>query len=113
MTFRDVYKVPRTKSKELQISAASAKLSPHCSITTNKLDINKLHQKVAKLKPLPTQTQYKACFTTAKSHSDDVQDFGDNILQCDRTKVELFLEGVHTPLFAVKLTAFQKKTHAI
>ncbi|KAF7643297.1 hypothetical protein LDENG_00242120, partial [Lucifuga dentata] len=81
---------PRTTSKALQASLASVKVSVHDSTIRKRLGKNGIHGRVPRRKPLLTKKNTKARLTFAKKHLDDPQDFWENILWTDETKVELF-----------------------
>ncbi|KAF7664638.1 hypothetical protein LDENG_00170880, partial [Lucifuga dentata] len=81
---------PRTTSKALQTSLASVKVSVHDSTIRKRLGKNGIHGRVPRRKPLLTKKNTKARLTFAKKHLDDPQDFWENILWTDETKVELF-----------------------
>ncbi|KAF7642649.1 hypothetical protein LDENG_00253840 [Lucifuga dentata] len=99
---QEVTKEPRTTSKALQASLASVKVSVHDSTIRKRLGKNGIHGRVPRRKPLLTKKNTKARLTFAKKHLDDPQDFWENILWTDETKVELFGRRKTN-------TAFQKK----
>ncbi len=106
---QEVTKDPTTTSKELQASLASVKVSVHDSTIRKRLGKNGLHGRVPRLKPLLSKKNIKACLSLARKHLDYPQDFWENTLWTDETKVEHFGRcGV--PLHLAKSnTAFQKK----
>ncbi|KAF7640693.1 hypothetical protein LDENG_00022540, partial [Lucifuga dentata] len=91
----------KNPEQHLKASLASVKDSVHDSTIRKRLGKNGIHGRVPRRKPLLTKKNTKARLTFAKKHLDDPQDFWENILWTDETKVELF--------GSVKLTAFQKK----
>ena len=94
---QEVTKEPRTTSKELQDSLPSVKVSVHDSTMRQRLGKNGIHGRVPRRKPLLTKKNTMARLTFAKQHLDDPQDFWDNILWTDETKVELFGQQWFSP----------------
>ncbi len=93
---QEVTKDPTTTSKELQASLASVKVSVHDSTIRKRLGKNGLHGRVPRRKPLLSKKNIKAHLSLARKHLDDPQDFWENILWTDETKIELF--GMCVPL---------------
>ncbi len=87
---QEVIKEPRTTSKELQPSLASIKGSVHDATIRKRLGKNGIHGRVPRQKPLLTKKTIMARLTFAKKYIDYPQDFWENILSTDETKVELF-----------------------
>lgn len=106
---QEVTKEPRTTSKELQASLASVKVSVHDSTIRKRLGTNGIHGRVPRRKPLLTKKNIKARLTFATKHLNDPQDFWENILWTDETKVELFGRCVSRYIWRKSNTAFQKK----
>lgn len=106
---QEVTKDPTTTSKELQASLASVKVSVHASTIRKRLSKNGLHGRVPRRKPLLSKKNIKARLNFSKTHLDDPQDFWDNILWTDETKVELFGRCVSHYIWRKRNTAFQKK----
>ena len=106
---QEVTKDPRTTSKELQASLASVKVSVHDSTIRKRLGKNGIHGRVPRRKPLLTKKNTKARLTFAKKHLDDPQDFWENILWTDETKVELFGRCASRYIWRKTNTAFHKK----
>ncbi len=110
LLIQEVTKDPTTTSKELQASLASVKVSVHDSTIRKRLGKNGLHGRVPRLKPLLEQKNIKARLSFARKHLDDPQDFWENTLWTDETKVELFGRCVHITS-GVKVTQhFRKRT---
>ncbi len=101
---QEVTKDPTTTSIELQASLASVKVSVHDSTIRKRLG-----KKVPRLKLLLSKKNIKACFSFARKHLDDPQDFWENTLWTDETKVELFGRCVSHYIWRKSNTAFQKK----
>ncbi|KAF7670306.1 hypothetical protein LDENG_00272020 [Lucifuga dentata] len=99
---QEVTKEPRTTSKALQASLASVKVSVHDSTIRKRLGKNGIHGRVPR-------KNTKARLTFAKKHLDDPQDFWENILWTDETKVELFGRCASRYIWRKTNTAFQKK----
>ncbi|KAK3566022.1 hypothetical protein QTP86_024184, partial [Hemibagrus guttatus] len=89
---QQVTKDPTTTSKELQASLASVKVSVHDSTIRKRLGKNGLHGRVPRRKPLLSKNNIKARLSFARKHLDDSQDFWENTLWTDETKMN-FLEG--------------------
>ncbi|KAF7654779.1 hypothetical protein LDENG_00064760 [Lucifuga dentata] len=106
---QEVTKEPRTTSKALQASLASVKVSVHDSTIRKRLGKNGIHGRVPRRKPLLTKKNTKARLTFAKKHLDDPQDFWENILWTDETKVELYGRCASRYIWCKTNTAFQKK----
>ncbi len=106
---QEVTKDPTTTSKELQASLASVKVSVHDSTIRKRLGKNGLHGRVPRLKPLLSKKNIKARLSFARKHLDDPQDFWENTLWTDETKVELFGRCVSHYIWRKSNTAFQKK----
>lgn len=106
---QEVTKEPTTTSKELQASLASVKVSVHDSTIRKRLGKNGIHGRVPRRKPLLTKNNIKARLTFGKKHLDDPQDFWENILWTDETKVELFGRCASRYIWRKSNTAFQKK----
>ncbi len=105
---QEVTKDPTTTSKELQASLASVKVSVHDSTIRKRLGKNGLHGRVPRRKPL-SKKNIKAPLSFARKHLDDPQDFWENTLWTDETKVELFGRCVSHYIWRKSNTAFQKK----
>ncbi|RXM34592.1 Pleiotrophin [Acipenser ruthenus] len=106
---QEVTKNPRTTSRDLQASLASAKVSVHDSTIRKTLGKNGIHGRVARRKPLLTKKNMNARLKFAKKHLDDPQEFWNNVLWTDESKVELF--GRHGPRYVWRKpnTAFHSK----
>ena len=106
---QEVTKNPRTTSRDLQASLASAKVSVHDSTIRKTLGKNGIHGRVARRKPLLTKKNMNAHLKFAKKHLDDPQEFWNNVLWTDESKVELF--GRHGPRYVWRKpnTAFHSK----
>ncbi|KAK3547241.1 hypothetical protein QTP86_017822, partial [Hemibagrus guttatus] len=89
---QEVTKDPTTTSKELQASLASVKVSIHDPTIRKRLGKNGLHGRVPRQKPLLSKKNIKARLSFARKHLDDPQDFWENTLWTDETKLN-FLEG--------------------
>ncbi|KAK3542023.1 hypothetical protein QTP86_010605 [Hemibagrus guttatus] len=106
---QEVTKDPTTTSKELQASLASVKVSVHDSTIRKRLGKNGLHGRVPRRKPLLNKKNIKARLSFARKHFDDPQDFWENTLWTDETKIELFGRSVSHYVWRKSNTAFQKK----
>ncbi|KAK3530781.1 hypothetical protein QTP70_001580 [Hemibagrus guttatus] len=106
---QEVTKDPTTTSKELQSSLASVKVSVHDSTLRKRLGKNGLHGRVPRRKPLLSKKNIKARLSFARKHLDDPQDFWENTLWTDETKIELFGRSVSHYVWRKSNTAFQKK----
>ncbi|KAK3522939.1 hypothetical protein QTP86_009710 [Hemibagrus guttatus] len=106
---QEVTKDPTTTSKELQASLASVKVSVHDSTIRKRLGKNGLHGRVPRRKPLLSKKNIKAHLSFARKHLDDPQDFWENTLWTDETKIELFGRSVSHYVWRKSNTAFQKK----
>ncbi|KAK3550047.1 hypothetical protein QTP86_019146 [Hemibagrus guttatus] len=84
---QEVTKDPTTTSKELQASLASVKVSVHDSTIRKRLGKNGLHGRVPRRKPLLSKKNIKARLSFARKHLDDPQDFWENTLWTDETKI--------------------------
>uniref|UniRef100_A0A8C6P1G5 Transposase Tc1-like domain-containing protein n=1 Tax=Nothobranchius furzeri TaxID=105023 RepID=A0A8C6P1G5_NOTFU len=99
---REVTKDPRTTFKELQTSLASVKVSVHDSTIRHK-------HRFPRHKPLLSKKNIKARLNFAKKHLNDCQDFWENTLWTDETKVELFGRQMSRNIWRRSNTAFQTK----
>uniref|UniRef100_A0A8C1VXN7 Transposase n=1 Tax=Cyprinus carpio TaxID=7962 RepID=A0A8C1VXN7_CYPCA len=104
-----VTKDPTATSKELQASLASVKISVHDSTIGKRLGKNGLHGRVLRRKLLLSKKNIKALLSFTRKHFDDPQDFWENTLWTDETKVELFGRCVSHYVWLKSNTAFQKK----
>uniref|UniRef100_A0A8C4XH41 Transposase Tc1-like domain-containing protein n=1 Tax=Erpetoichthys calabaricus TaxID=27687 RepID=A0A8C4XH41_ERPCA len=84
---REVTKDPRTTSKELQASLASIKVSVHDSTIRKRLGKNGLHGRFPRHKPLLSKKNIRAHLNFAKKHLNDFQDFWENTLWTDESKL--------------------------
>uniref|UniRef100_A0A8C4SHN1 Transposase Tc1-like domain-containing protein n=1 Tax=Erpetoichthys calabaricus TaxID=27687 RepID=A0A8C4SHN1_ERPCA len=76
-----------TTSKELQASLASIKVSVHDSTIRKRLGKNGLHGRCPRRKPLLSKKNIRARLNFAKKHLNDCQDFWENTLWTDETKL--------------------------
>ncbi|KAK3515289.1 hypothetical protein QTP70_013482 [Hemibagrus guttatus] len=106
---QEVTKDPTTTSKELQASLASVKVSVHDSTIRKRLGKNGLRGRVPRPKPLLSKKNIKARLNFARKHLDDPQDFWENTLWTDETKIELFGRSVSHYVWHKSNTTFQKK----
>ncbi|KAK3559328.1 hypothetical protein QTP86_012756, partial [Hemibagrus guttatus] len=106
---QEVTKDPTTTSKELQASLASVKVSVHDSTIRKRLGKNGLHGRVPRQKPLLSKKNIKARLSFARKHLDDPQDFWENTLWTDKTKIVLFGRSVSHYVCRKSNTTFQKK----
>ncbi|KAK3545559.1 hypothetical protein QTP70_008111 [Hemibagrus guttatus] len=106
---QEVTKDPTTTSKELQASLASVKVSVHDSTIRKRLGKNGLHGRVPRRKLLLSKKNIKARLSFARKHLDDPQDFWENTLWTDETKIEHFGRSVSHYVWRKSNTAFQKK----
>ncbi|KAG2456962.1 TCB1 transposase, partial [Polypterus senegalus] len=106
---REVTKDPRTTSKELQASLASIKVSVHNSTIRKRLGKNGLHGRFPRRKTLLRKKNIRARLNFAKKHLNDCQDFWENTLWTDETKVKLFGRQMSRYIWRKRNTAFQKK----
>ncbi len=98
-----------TTSTELQVSLASVKVSVHDSTIRKRLGKNGLHGRAPRQKPLLSKKNIKVHLSFARKHLDAPQDFWENTLWTDETKVELFGRCVFHYIWHKSNTAFQKK----
>uniref|UniRef100_A0A8C6VVE8 Transposase Tc1-like domain-containing protein n=1 Tax=Nothobranchius furzeri TaxID=105023 RepID=A0A8C6VVE8_NOTFU len=106
---REVTQDPRTTSKELQASLASIKVSVHDSTVRKRLGKNGLHGRFPRHKPLLSKKNIRARLNFAKKHFNDCQDFWENTLWTDETKVELFGRQMSRSIWRRSTTVFQTK----
>ncbi len=102
---------PTTTSKELQASLASVKVSVHDSTIRKRLGKNGLHGRVPRPKPLLSKKNIKAHLSFARKHLDDPQDFWENTLWTDETKVELFGRRVSHYIWRKSNNISEKEHH--
>ncbi|KAK3559140.1 hypothetical protein QTP86_005021 [Hemibagrus guttatus] len=103
------HKRPTTTSKELQASLASVKVSVHDSTIRKRLGKNGLRGRVPRQKPLLSKMNIKPRLSFARKHLDDPQNFWENTLWTDETKIELFGRSVSHYVWRKSNTVFQKK----
>ena len=87
---KEVTKNPRVTSKDLQATLALANVSVHDSTIRKRLNKNGVHGRIARRKPLLSKKNIAARLKFTKEHIDDPQDFWNNVLWTDESKVELF-----------------------
>uniref|UniRef100_A0A9J7YNC4 Transposase Tc1-like domain-containing protein n=1 Tax=Cyprinus carpio carpio TaxID=630221 RepID=A0A9J7YNC4_CYPCA len=102
---REVKKNPKITVAELQ----RFKVSFHDSTLRKRLGKNGLHGRLPRRKPLLSKKNIKAHLSFARKHLDDPQDFWENTMWTDETKVELFGRCVSHYVWCKSNTAFQKK----
>ncbi|KAK3563022.1 hypothetical protein QTP86_013282 [Hemibagrus guttatus] len=85
------------------------KVSVHDSTIRKRLGKNGLHGRVPRRKPLLSKKNIKARLSFPRKHLDDPQDFWENTLWTDETKIELFGRSVSHYVWRKRNTAFQKK----
>ncbi len=101
-------KTPQQHLKNRRPHLPQLKVSVHDSTIRKRLGKNGLHGRVPRRKPLLSKKNIKSHLSFARKHLDDPQDFWENTLWIDETKVELFGRCVSITS-GVKVTAFQKK----
>ncbi|KAK3574450.1 hypothetical protein QTP86_006615 [Hemibagrus guttatus] len=106
---QEVTKDPTTTSKELQASLASVKVSVHDSTIRKRLGKNGLRGRVPRQKPLLSKKNIKARLSFARKHLDEPQDFWENTLWNDETKIEHFGRSVSHYVWRKSNTTFHKK----
>uniref|UniRef100_A0A8C6Q7I4 Transposase n=1 Tax=Nothobranchius furzeri TaxID=105023 RepID=A0A8C6Q7I4_NOTFU len=106
---QEVTEDPRTTSKELQASLASIKVSVHDSTIRKRLGKNGLHGKFPRRQPLLSKKNIRACLNFDKKHLNDRQDFWENTLWTDETKVKLFGRQIYRYIWRRSNTTFQTK----
>ena len=99
----------RTISRALQASLASVKVSVHDSTIRKTLGKNVIHGRVPRQKQLLTKKNTKACLIFAKKHPDDPEDFLENILLMDETRVELSGRCASCYIWCKSNRAFHKR----
>ncbi|KAK3525999.1 hypothetical protein QTP70_011800 [Hemibagrus guttatus] len=104
---RKSQKTPQQHSKNCR--PHSVKVSVHDSTIRKRLGKNGLHGRVPRRKLLLNKKNIKARLSFARKHLDDPQDFWENILWTDETKIELFERSVSHYVWHKSNTAFQKK----
>uniref|UniRef100_A0AAY4B9U9 Transposase n=1 Tax=Denticeps clupeoides TaxID=299321 RepID=A0AAY4B9U9_9TELE len=97
------------KTPELRASLASIKVIVHDSTIRKRLGKNGLHGRFPKRKTLLSKKSIKACLNFSKKHLNDCQDFWENTLWTNETKVELFGRCVSRYIWRKSNTAFKKK----
>lgn len=80
--------------KELQASLGSVTGSVHDSTIWNRLEKNDIHERDLRRKHLLTKKKTKAHLTFVNKHLNDPQDFWENILWPDKTKVPIYLNSI-------------------
>lgn len=86
----EVRKNPRASAKDLQNSLALANIAVHTSTIRKTLNKNGVHGRTPRRKPLLTKKNIAARQKFTKDHLDVPQQFWQNILWTDETKIELF-----------------------
>ncbi len=102
-------KTPQQHLKNCRPHLPSVKVSVHDSTIRKRLGKNGLHGRVPRPKLLLSKKNIKAHLSFARKHLDDPQDFWENTLWTDETKVELFGRCVSHYIWHKSNTAFQKK----
>ena len=105
---KEVTKEPRT-TKALQTSLASVKVSVHDSTIRKRLGKNGIHGRVPRRKPLLTKKNKESLSYNCHKTSWWSQDFWENILWTDETKVDLFGRSASPYIRHNTNTAFWKK----
>lgn len=103
----EVRRNPRASAKALQTSLAHANISVHTSTIRKCLNKNGFHGRTPRRKPLLTKKNIAARLKFAKDHHDVPQQFWDNILWTDETKIELFGRNTQRYVWRKSGTAHQ------
>ena len=86
-----------------------ANVSVHDSTIRKRLNKNGVHGRIARRKPLLSKKNIAAHLKFAKEHIDDPQDFWNNVLWTDESKVELFGLNEKCYVWRKPNTAFEQK----
>ncbi|XP_075444851.1 uncharacterized protein LOC142488342 isoform X3 [Ascaphus truei] len=103
---QEVTKNPRVTSKDLQATLALANVSVHDSTIRKRLNNGGW---IARRKPLLSKKNIAARLKFAKEHIDDPQDFWNNVLWTDESKVELFGLNEKRSAWRKPNTVFEQK----
>ena len=103
----EVRRNPRASAKDLQQYLAHANISVHTSTIRKTLNKNGVHGRNPLRKPLLTEKNIAARRKFAKDHLDVPQQFSQNILWTDETKIELFGRNTQRYVWRKNGTAHQ------
>uniref|UniRef100_A0A8C2C0Y7 Tc1-like transposase DDE domain-containing protein n=1 Tax=Cyprinus carpio TaxID=7962 RepID=A0A8C2C0Y7_CYPCA len=115
MTHPRGHKRPTTTCKVLQASLDSVKVSVHDSTIRKRLGKKWSAWQSSKTKPLLSNKNIKARISFGRKYLDDPQNFWENTLWTDETKVDFFFFGRCVSHYVCRKsnTAFQKKNNIL
>lgn len=106
---KEVSKNPKMSSRDLQQALATVDVEVHASTIRKRLHKFNLHGRRARRKPLLSKRNIKARLTFARENVDKDQDFWNNVLWTDESKIELFGHQSRGHVWRKPNTAFQEK----
>lgn len=106
---KEVSKNPKMSSRDLQQALATVDVKVHASTIRKRLHKFNLHGRCARRKPLLSKKNMKARLKFARVNVDKDQDFWNNVLWTDESKIELFGHQNRGHVWRKPNTAFQEK----
>ena len=106
---KEVYKTPKMSSRDLQQALATVDVKVHASTIRKRLHKFNLHGRCVRRKPLLSKRNTKARLKFARGSVDKEQDFWNNVLWTDESKIELFGHQNRGHVWRTPNTAFQEK----
>uniref|UniRef100_A0A3Q3J790 Tc1-like transposase DDE domain-containing protein n=1 Tax=Monopterus albus TaxID=43700 RepID=A0A3Q3J790_MONAL len=106
---KEVSKNPKMSSRDLQQALATVDVEVHASTIRKRLHKFNLHGRRARRKPLLSKRNIKARLTFARENVDKDQDFWNNVLWTDESKIELFGHQSRGHVWRKPNIAFQEK----
>lgn len=106
---KEVSNNPRMSSRDLQVSLATIDVKVHASTIRKRLNKFALHGRCARRKPLLSKKNIRARLKFAREHLEKDQNFWNNVLWTDESKVELFGHSKSRHVWRKTKTAFENK----
>ncbi|MBN3292713.1 TCB1 transposase, partial [Polypterus senegalus] len=103
----EVKKNPRVTAKDLKKSLELANISVQESTICKTLNNKGVHDRTPRRKPLLSNKNIAECLNFVKEHLDTPQQYWENVLWSDETKIELFGRNKQNFIWRKKGTAYQ------
>uniref|UniRef100_A0A9J8B3Q1 Transposase n=1 Tax=Cyprinus carpio carpio TaxID=630221 RepID=A0A9J8B3Q1_CYPCA len=106
---KEVTQNPKISSQDLQQALATVDVKMHASTVRKRLQKYNFHGRCARRKPLLSKKNIKARLKFARENVDKDQDFWNNVLWTDESKIELFGHRNRGHVWCKSNTAFQER----
>lgn len=106
---REAKRNPRVTSRQLQVELAESGVHVHTSTISRHLTTAGLSARTPRKKPLLTRKHREARLKYAKTNIEKPQDFWNNVLWTDETKIELFGHMDSRYVWRTPNTAYEEK----